>query len=222
MPPVHDFNQQFTLSQRSYLAGLDFYTWARHFFVLRDLVARVQGDVFEVGTGDGVVRRCIEPFVASYTVLDLNPALQPEVHGDLRQHQPGLKGRFDAAIATEVLEHLPIAELPGCLRNLQDYLRPDGLLFLTLPHRKGHMLVVTPRQRLLKLRFPVGLTSLSEAYNRFIRRRIWIDPNHCWEIGDGQIHRSQITALLHEQGWKTEHFEPLPYCDYWLLRKPSA
>lgn len=218
----HDFNQQFTLSQRSYLASLDFFTWTRHFHVLRDLIARVHGDVLEVGIGDGVVRRCIEPFVASYTSLDLNPELKPDVHADLREYQPSLAGRFDAAIATEILEHLPLGEMPRCLLNLKSYLRPGGLLFLTLPHRKGHLLVVTPQQRLLTWRFPVGMTSLSEAYNRFIRRRIWIDPNHCWEIGDGHVRQSQIKTVFHEQGWRTEKFEALPYCDYWLLRKPTV
>ena len=148
------FDQQYTLSARQYLSQVDFYTWTRHFHVLRDLCALVQGDVLEVGTGDG-------------------------------------------------------------------FLRPGGLLFLTLPHRKGHMLVVTPRQKLLKWRFPVGLTSLGEAWNRFVRRRIWIDPHHCWEIGDGQVRRSQVEDRLRAAGLATERFAELPYCDYWVLRRAA-
>jgi SAM-dependent methyltransferase len=222
MTADHDFQQQFTLSQRSYLAGLDFFTWTRHFHLLRDLLEQVSGDVLEVGTGDGVVRRCAEPFVRSYTVLDINAELRPEIQSDLRELRPELLGCFDAALCAEVLEHLSWAEMPQCLRHLYGYLRPGGLLFLTLPHRKGHMLVATPRQRLLFWRFPVGLTSLSEAYNRFVRRRIWIDPNHRWEIGDGRVRRSQVEALLQSTGWKTERLQALPYCDYWLLRKPFA
>ena len=66
------FEQQYTLSARQYLAQVDFYTWTRHFHVLRDLCALVQGDVLEVGTGDGVVRRCLQPLVRSYTVVDVN------------------------------------------------------------------------------------------------------------------------------------------------------
>lgn len=213
---------QFTLSQKQYLAGVDFFTWTRHFHVIRDLCALVEGDVFEVGTGDGVVKRCIQPFVRSYTVMDLNANLQPDVHGNLLEHQAALVGRFDAAICTEVLEHLPFAQLSTGLAHLVSYLRPGGRLFLTLPHRKGHMLVVTPRQKLWKWRFPFGTTSLSEAWNRFVRRRIWIDPNHCWEIGDGHVTRAQVEALLAAQELQTERFAPLPYCDYWILRKPTA
>lgn len=221
MNTPHNFTDQFTLSQRDYLASLDFFTWTRHFYVLRDLVAGVQGDVLEVGTGDGVVRRCVEPFVGSYKVMDINAELNPDVQGDIRQPQPSLIDGFDAVVATEVLEHLPFADVAGCLCNLKTYLRPGGELYLTLPHRKGHMLIVTPNQKLLKWRFPIGLTNLSEAYNRFVRRRIWIDPNHCWEIGDGKIRRNQISELLQQLGWEVKKFQPLPYCDYWVLRKPK-
>ena len=221
MTPNRD-DPQFHLTQRQYLTGVDFFTWTRHFHVVRDLCARVSGDVLEVGTGDGVVKRCIQPFVRSYTVMDVNEKLQPDVHGDLLEHQAALVGQFDAIVCTEVLEHLPFDRMPLCLANLDAYLRPGGLLFLTLPHRKGHMLVVTPGQRLLKWRFPFGTTSLSEAYNRFVRRRIWIDPNHCWEIGDGHVTRAHITAAIASHGLGTVDLVPLPYCDYWVLQKHAA
>ncbi|MCA0326623.1 MAG: class I SAM-dependent methyltransferase [Proteobacteria bacterium] len=219
MTASDDFKEQFTLSQSSYLARMDFFTWVRHFHVLKDVVNRASGDVLEVGAGDGVLRRCAEPFVASYTVLDINSVLKPEINGDLRQYFPELKNGFDAIIATEVLEHMPFSDFRICLTNMKLYLRPGGLLFLTLPHRKGNMLIVTPRQRLLKWRFPVGLTSLSEAYNKFVRGRIWIDPHHCWEIGDGEVRRSHVDSILREQGWCIESLSLLPYCDYWVLGK---
>jgi len=211
------FDRQYELTPRDYLANVDFYTWTRHFHVVKDLCARVRGDVLEVGTGDGVVRRCVGPLVDSYTVMDINPRLKPDVLADLREPQPALQARFDAVVCTEVLEHLPFEDLARCLGHLVACLRPGGRLFLTLPHRKGHMLVVTPRQTLWKWRFPVGLTSLSEAYNRFVRRRIWIDPHHYWEIGDGRVRRADVEAVLAARGLATERFDALPYCDYWVL-----
>ncbi len=213
------FDSQFALTQREYLAHVDFYTWTRHFHVLRDLCARVQGDVLEVGTGDGVVRRCVQPFVRSYTVMDVNERLAPDILANLLDPQPALAGRYDAVVCTEVLEHLPFRELQHALAQLASFLKPGGELYLTLPHRKGHVLVVTPRQRLWKWRFPVGLTSLGEAYHRFVRRRIWIDPHHCWEIGDGRVTRSQVQQRLQACGLRTEAFTELPYCDYWVLRR---
>ena len=217
-----EFDDQYRLSARDYLAGLDFYTWTRHFHVLRDLCAQVSGDVLEVGTGDGVVRRCLLPFVRSYTVMDVNAQLQPDVRADLLDPQPALAARFDAVVCTEVLEHLPFERLPTAVAHLRGFLRPGGRLYLTLPHRKAHVLVVTPRQRLLAWRLPVGLTSASEAWNRFVRRRIWIDPHHCWEIGDGRVKRAQVEAVLHAAGLRTEAFSELPYCDFTVLRAPGG
>lgn len=216
---MSDFQSQFTLSQRQYLATVDFYTWTRHFHVVRDLCARVQGEVLEVGTGDGVVRRCVQPFVRGYTVLDINEQLQPDILANLLEPQPALAARYDAVVCTEVLEHLPFDDLQRALSQLASFLKPGGELFLTLPHRKGHMLVVTPRQRLWKWRFPVGLTSLSEAYNRFVRRRIWIDPHHCWEIGDGRVARAHVQQRLAAAGLREQVFTELPYCDYWVLAR---
>lgn len=213
------FAQQYELTPRQYLANVDFYTWARHFHVVKDLCALSTGDVLEVGTGDGVVKRCMQPLVRSYTVFDINEKLRPDVLGNLLEPQAALLGRFDAVVCTEVLEHLPFEQLPHAVAQLVSFLRPGGLLYLTLPHRKGHMLVVTPRQTLWKWRFPVGLTSLSEAYNRFVRRRIWIDPHHCWEIGDGHVGRAQVEAVLRGQALHPERFTELPYCDYWVLRR---
>lgn len=217
-----DFQSQYRLSPRDYLAGLDFYTWTRHFHVLHDLVAHEQGEVLEVGTGDGIVRRNVAPFVRRYVVMDINAQLQPDVVADLLDPPAALAGAFDAVVCTEVLEHLPFAQLPAALATLHGFLRPGGRLYLTLPHRKGHALWVTPRQRLVPLRFPIGLTSLSEAWNRFVRRRIWIDPHHCWEIGDGRVKRGAVERVLHDTGLSTLAFRELPYCDYWRLQRATA
>jgi Methyltransferase domain len=216
------FARQFELDRDDYLAHIDFFTWTRHYHLFKDICASVQGDLLEVGTGDGVLKRCVQPFVRSYTVMDINPKLQPDVLADLAIRQPQLLERFDAAVVAEVLEHLPFESFETCIGHLASYLKVDARLFLTLPHRKSHLMIVTPRQRLSMWRFPIGLTSLSEAYNRFIRRRIWIDPHHCWELGDGRIRRLHVESALIRQGFASEHFKALPYCDYWVMRKVRA
>ena len=50
-----------------------------------------------------------------------------------------------------------------------------------------------------------------------MRRRIWIDPHHCWEIGDGRVRRRDVERLLAEGGWRVQAFRELPYCDCWIL-----
>jgi hypothetical protein len=215
-----DFDAQFTLPREHYLETLDMVSWLRHYHVLRDILAAGSGDVLEVGTGDGIVRRCVEPFVASYRVLDVNPNLDPEVLGDFRDSHPALAASCDTVIATEVMEHMPFKDMPACLENLRIWLRPGGRAIVSLPHRKSSIAVLTPRQNLRVFRFPNGLLSASEAYNRFVRRRIWIDPHHVWEIGDGQVSLRDVEQCFLKAGLIEQRRTQLPYSDYWVLTNP--
>lgn len=216
-----EFDAQFTMTRAQYLGNLDMVTWLRHFYVLRELIEIGRGDVLEIGTGDGVVRRCAEPLVASYKVLDVNPQLDPDYHADIRTGDNRLVGQFDTIIITEVMEHLPFGDMPATLRNLWAWLRPGGRIIVSLPHRKSSVSVLTPNQKLRTVRFPNGSISLSEAYNRFIRRRIWIDPNHQWEIGDGKVSRPDVEARFSAAGFVQQKRLELPYSDYWVLTKPN-
>ena len=218
----HVFEKQFDLSRRDYLAGLDMVTWLRHYHVVRDLVASAPQRVLEVGTGDGVVRRCVLPLVPAYSVFDINARLEPDYVGDLKVGDASLVGSFDAVVATEVMEHLPFDDLPACLANLYSWLQAGGQAFVSLPHRKSSVAMLSPSQKLRTWRFPNGLLSLSEAYNRFIRGRIWIDPNHCWEIGDGHVTQMAVERQFARTGFKLVKRLELPYCDYWVLSKPGA
>ena len=217
----HAFDKQFELSRRDYLSGLDMVTWLRHYHVVRDLVASAPQRVLEIGSGDGVVRRCVLPLVPVYSVFDINARLEPDYVGDLKLGDVSLTGRFDAVVATEVMEHLPFADLPACLANLYAWLQAGGQAFVSLPHRKSSVAVLSPRQKLHTWRFPNGLLSLSEAYNRFVRGRIWIDPNHCWEIGDGRVTQIAVEQHFARVGFTLIKHLALPYCDYWVLSKPG-
>lgn len=215
----HAFDKQFEITRHDYMDGLDMVTWLRHYHVIRDLLASTPQRVLEIGSGDGVVRRCLQPFVPVYSVFDINARLEPDYVGDLKLGDASLAGRFDAVVATEVMEHLPFSDLPACLANLCSWLRPGGQAFVSLPHRRSSVAVLSPRQRLRTWRFPNGLLSLSEAYNRFVRGRIWIDPNHCWEIGDGHVTRLDVEQrFAHADLAPIKHLA-LPYCDYWVLSK---
>jgi SAM-dependent methyltransferase len=215
------FDEQFSVPREHYLNNLDMVTWLRHFHVIRDLLA-TKGDVLEVGTGDGVVRRCTEPYLASYRVLDINPNLDPELLGDIRDTHPGINDAFDTIVATEVMEHLPFDDMPTCLGNLWAWLRPGGRALVSLPHRKNSIAVLSPRQKLHTFRFPNGSISPSEFYNRFVRRRIWIDPNHLWEIGDGYVKREDVEHRFADAGFLQIKRTKLPYSDYWILLKSRS
>ena len=212
---------QFTLSRAYYLENLDIVTWLRHYHVLRDVLAGGGGDVLEIGTGDGVVRRCAEPFVGSYKVLDINPNLEAELVGDIRHDHPGLAGSFDTVIATEVMEHMPFEDMATSVGNLWTWLRPGGRAIVSLPHRKSSLALLTFSQKLRTIRFPNGIRP-SEFYNRVFRRRIWIDPNHFWEIGDGRVRLQDVEQRFADAGFRHDGRKQLPYSDYWVLTKAAT
>lgn len=218
----HDFEKQFRLQREDYIRHLDFFTWYRHYHLIKDILRLGRRVVLEIGTGDGVLRNTLEPQVDSYVVLDINPNLYPDIVGDLRVRNAGLLDRFDGVVAAEILEHLPFADFRACVGNLRAYLKRGGKVFLTLPNRKSNFLFVTPRQVLHVYRAPNGLLSLSEFYHRFVKRKIWIDPNHCWEIGDGQVTRQAVESVFLEVGFMIEKFEGLLYADYWVLAAGGA
>lgn len=106
------------------------------------------------------------------------------------------------------------------LSNLQSCFRPEG--FVTVPYRKAQLQSLTPRQRQQTRRCPVGTTSPGEAWNRWARRRIWIDPNHHWDVGNGRIGRADVERAFIDRGLQIEGLTPLSCCDYWVLRRPAA
>lgn len=131
------FNEQFHLSQNYYLKQMDFLNWFRYFYIVKEVLASGARRVLEVGTGSGMVRNCLRPVVDRYVVLDINPALHPDVLADVRVHQSQLAGQFDAVIVADVLEHLPFADLRATMAHLASYLAPGGEVVVTIPHRRG-------------------------------------------------------------------------------------
>jgi hypothetical protein len=66
---------------------------------------------------------------------------------------------------------------------------------------------------------PTGFLSPGAFYRRFIKRRIWIDPHHCWEIGDGKTRRGDVESVFDQAGFQRDKVRKLLYVDYWILRK---
>ena len=182
-----EFNKQFSLSREYYVRQLDFLNWFRFFYLIKDTLRLGCKLVMEVGVGSGMVRSCLVPHVDEYRVLDINPKLKPDLVADVRESLPILIARFDCIIAADVLEHLPFSELPIVIRNFFSYLKPGGHALITIPHRQSNFLFMSPRQIPHVIAVPTGFLSWGAFYRRFIKRKIWIDPSHCWEIGDGRV-----------------------------------
>lgn len=216
------FNRQFSLSRDYYLRQLDFLNWFRYYHLIKDVLRLGVLDVLEIGTGSGMVRNCLKPLVRDYLVLDINSHLSPDVVADVRVPQPKLLGSFDCVIAADVLEHLPFADLAVAAANLCTYLKPGGHALVTIPHRRSNFLFMSPTQVPHVFTMPTGFLSPGAFYRRFIKRQIWIDPNHCWEIGDGHVRVKDVEAVFRAQGFNIGKFDKLLYVDYWVLSKPGG
>jgi len=80
---------------------------------------------------------------------------------------------------------------------------------------------MTPTQIPHVFTVPTGFLSLGAFYRRFIKRKIWIDPCHCWEIGGGNVKVKDVNSVLIDCGFEIQKLEKLLYVDYWILRKSN-
>lgn len=214
------FQDQFSLQRSYYLENLDFLNWFRYYYLIKDVLAIKVDSILEVGSGSGLVKNCLKPLINTYKVIDINPELDPEILSDIRIHQDDLVGIFDCVIAADVLEHIPFADLRATCENIYSYLRPGGLALITIPHRQSNFLFMSPRQIPRVITVPTGFLSIGAFYRRFILRKIWIDPSHCWEIGDGNVKKKDVEAHFLSSNFIINKFEKLLYVDYWVLERP--
>lgn len=215
----NNFNSQFDLNKDQYLERLDFLNWYRFFFIIKEIIAFNPKNVLEIGEGSGIVRRVIEPLAEKYETMDVNEKLAPAYLNDVRTLKPELQEQFDCVIAADILEHIPFEDLEKALGNLFMYLKTGGKALITIPHRASNFLLMTPTQAPRAFRMPTGFLSPGAFYRRFIKRQIWIDPDHRWEIGDGQHKIKDVEEKMKNVGFKIEKMRKLIYVDYWVLTK---
>ena len=215
----NEFSQQFSFERYYHLAHINFATWYRFFYIFREIIDFKPENILEIGEGSGVIRNCLGSAVKEYKTLDVNEKLAPDILSDVRRFKNELREKFQCVIAADILEHIPFSDFAGSIRNIFDYLLPGGEAVITIPHRRYHFLFMTSATRPHVLTIPIGFLKLHDFYSRFIRRKIEIDPHHCWEIGDGKIERQKIESIFKESGFVISKFKKLIYVDFWVLKK---
>lgn len=214
-----DADTQFVCDKNDWLVGLDFANWTRYYFLVKDSISFDRKNILEIGGGSGLVRNCLEPVCQNYTTLDVNDNLSPDVISDVCANVPELRNKFDCVIAADILEHIPFATVKSAVENLHSYLQSGGYALITIPHRRSNFMYMTPYNVPKFFNVPTGLLSLGGFYRRFIKKKIWIDPCHCWEIGDGEHKVSDVNRIFTDSGFEIEKFQDLYYVDYWVLKK---
>lgn len=214
-----EFNRQFELDSEYYTKNIDFINWYRYYFIIKEVIDSSWQNILEVGVGNGIVKKCLKPLVKGYTTMDINPKLAPDIVADVLHPQEELIDKFDCAIIADVVEHMPFDCLEKALANLRLYLCEGGEVIITIPHRRSNFLFMSPTYVPRVFTVPTGFLSFGAFYRRFIKRRIWIDPHHCWEIGDGTIKRKDVEAVFTRVGFRISKFQKLVYVDWWKLEK---
>jgi 2-polyprenyl-3-methyl-5-hydroxy-6-metoxy-1,4-benzoquinol methylase len=212
---------QFKLSRKYYLQIEDFLNWFRYYYLVKDVIRLGGKNILEIGTGSGLVKNCLAPIVNNYKVLDINPNLDPDFLGDVRVYNKKLENNFDTIIAADVLEHMPFEDLSKTIKNIFCYLKKNkrSYALITVPHRSSNFLFMSPTQIPHVFRVPSGFLSLGSFWRRFIKRKIWIDPYHSWEIGDGNITVKKVNSCFEKEKFTIQNYKKLLYVDYFILQK---
>src|SRR5436190_12920609 len=129
--------------------------------------------VLEVGTGTGFFSNILAGHCASYTGLEIDPESCEEtrrrvgergtvVQGDA-QALPFPDGSFSAAVALEVLEHIP--DYRKALREIHRCLRQDGRIIISVPYRRiGGKTALNPYHV-----YEPGENELVQAFRHYFR-----------------------------------------------------
>jgi len=206
--------RQFELTPKEFLAKLDFLNWCRYVAILKELSRLEPKRILEIGPGEGTVKRVYEPFADQYDTMDVNEKLNPTYCGKAQIFLPALQERYDAVIAADILEHIPFGDLTQTLVNFSRYLKPGGATLITIPHRSHYFWWATS---LLKdhAQFTLRIPTLK----KLLGKKIPIDLDHEWEIGDGEHSIAGVKTTMEKAGFLVEKTEKIPYVDFFVLKK---
>lgn len=217
-----NFSFQFSMNYEDYIKRIDLSDWFRYFFIVKELIRLKPKNILEIGAGNEIVKNCLLKIIKEYKVMDINQKLKPDILSDIREFRQELKEKFDCVICAEVLEHIPFSDLERSLTNIYAYLVKGGKAIITIPHRRARVMIITP----LSYEKPVIITlpfwlkgSWKSFYRQIIRKKIWIDPHHYWEIGDGKIEIKNVEIVMKKVGFKIEKFNEILQADFWVLNK---
>lgn len=210
---TYDKTKQFNLEVAEFTKKLDLLNWNRYAFIFKELFEIKPKSVMEIGPGEGTLRKLYSGFAEKYETLDVNKKLSPTYLGDVRDKKQELIARYDCVIAADILEHIPFGDLASAFGNINAYLKPSGTALITIPHRLHYIFIMTSLfgHTPLLLRFP--------TLKRLLRKKVNIDLDHEWEVGDGEHGPRDVEKVMEQAGFKIEKCQKLAYVDFWTLRK---
>ena len=189
-------------------------------YQLEDVRATRPKQMLFIGVGDGLVVDLLRKNPElSVTTLDIDPALHPDVVGDVRS-LPFEDGSFDLICIYEVLEHLPFQESEKALAELARVSR--GFVAVSVPHRRTGLDIALkfPFIRTLLKRDILKLSLLVPV--RF--PGFAVSKQHYWEIDWWTMKLGRVRAAMRKHFTiVAERTPPLDhYHHFFMLRSLNA
>lgn len=163
--------------------------WLSYWHQINALLSKSPKSILVIGKGSGIVENSISIIASdiNITTLDMAPEVCPDVVGDM-QHMPFRESCFDSILCCQALEHLPLPEVRGVLKELHRISR--GSVIVSVPQRRKHLKLAIDApligKRTIILKYP------------FMRKNKSSTPDgsgHFWEINRGVSYRSVKKAL---------------------------
>lgn len=148
-------------------------------------------NLLEVGVGTGITVFALRRVGVEVTTLDVQKELSPDVVGDVRRI-PCADASFDVSCCCQVLEHLPLSDMPAALRELRRVTR--WRLVLSLPDLTRFFGVSATLPFIGRRDFGISLP-IREPDDAWKAARLET-MGHYWELGmNGATSRGVVDAL---------------------------
>lgn len=147
--------------------------------------------VLEIGIGNKTVTNYLKQHGYDVVTCDFDANLRPDHSADIRKLPFG-DGSFDAAVAFEILEHLPFEEVPKALEELSRVSK--RYILISVPYSSA------ASEFFLNLRLP----GFSRKWHWAVRIPYFFvragirgrNKEHYWEIGRKGFSKKKVRAVL--------------------------
>ena len=185
--------------------------WASYWHQIAEVSSVSPREVLEIGVGPRIFPRVSALFNVSVETVDIDPELEPD-HVASVLALPFSDGQFDAVVAFQTLEHLPIDDALMGFREMARVAR--RYVIISLPD-------VTEVWRYL-LRVPkLGELKLSIPRPRFRPLPNVKVGNHYWEVGRAGFSVEEVTTKFERCGCtcvRTYRVFENPYHRFFVFR----
>jgi len=163
--------------------------------------------VLEIGVAGSFMRHCLKLYPQiSYTSLDVAEELKPDYVGSVTQ-MPFTDNQFDMVLCSQVLEHLPFAELPQALAEIRRVTRARAII--SLPDKRRHFGVA-----ICIARWGWHTVEWNPARRKNRVRPFTFNGEHYWEIGCKGSTGRKLVKTIRETGFAIEKQYRLPKHPY--------